>query len=113
MQSHPRHTLSCRESPGRWLQALGWKLSAFLLRKVTQTLTRRVRQERAGPHEPKLHANLQDRNIGYGAAHTVCISGPKSQSINPLVSRPELSAFTHEVMNHEGELSDAPTDTLL
>lgn len=36
----------------------------------------------------------------------------KGKAINPLVWRPELSTFTHRVMNHECELSDAPADTL-
>jgi len=37
----------------------------------------------------------------------------KGKAINPLVQRPEISTFTHRVMNHECELLDALADTLL
>lgn len=37
----------------------------------------------------------------------------KGKAINPLVWKPELSTFTHRVMNHACELLDAPADILL
>lgn len=45
-------------------------------------------------------------------AHSASVD-EKGKAINPLVWRPQLSTFTHRVMNHECELLDAPTDTLL
>lgn len=95
------------------LCSLGWKLSAVLLRKPTQTLTR-IMSKSVQDHR-SIHCTQTCRS------ETLAMEQPaqsasvdeKGKAINPLVRRPQLSTFTHRVMNHECELLDAPADTLL
>lgn len=115
MQSYPRHTLFCRKSPGRWLQAYAAWVGNSLL----------CSSKRQYKPSPESRARVC-RTTGAYTAHkcrteTLATEQPaqsasadeKGKAINPLVRRPELSTFTHRVMNHECELSDAPADTLL
>lgn len=111
MQSYPRHTVligkSRKAAPS--LCSLGQKLSAVL-------------PERQHKPSPESQVTMCRTTGAYTAhMHTLAMGQPaqsasvdeKGKATNPLVWRPQLSTFTHRVMNHECELSSAPADTLL